>query len=42
MMQRVRPYQGQGSVAGDTEFTVIGEFVAELKEMSQVQYRKVM
>ncbi|CAL5069123.1 unnamed protein product [Urochloa decumbens] len=29
-----------GSVAGDTEFAGIGEFVAELKEMAQVQYQK--
>uniref|UniRef100_A0A0D9W7N1 Kinesin motor domain-containing protein n=1 Tax=Leersia perrieri TaxID=77586 RepID=A0A0D9W7N1_9ORYZ len=28
------------SVAGDTEFTGIGEFVAELKEMAQVQYQR--
>ena len=29
------------SVAGDTEFVAgIGEFVAELKEMAQVQYQK--
>uniref|UniRef100_A0A0D9YVM6 Kinesin motor domain-containing protein n=1 Tax=Oryza glumipatula TaxID=40148 RepID=A0A0D9YVM6_9ORYZ len=29
-----------GSVACDTEFTGIGEFVAELKEMAQVHYQK--
>ncbi|KAL5213260.1 hypothetical protein ABZP36_024107 [Zizania latifolia] len=29
-----------GSVACDTEFTGIGEFVAELKEMAQVHYHK--
>jgi centromeric protein E len=29
--------KANGSVAGDTEFTGIGEFVAELKEMAQYQ-----
>uniref|UniRef100_A0A0E0KTB2 Kinesin-like protein n=1 Tax=Oryza punctata TaxID=4537 RepID=A0A0E0KTB2_ORYPU len=32
--------KANSSVAGDTEFTGIGEFVAELKEMAQVQYQK--
>jgi centromeric protein E len=32
--------KANGSVAGDTEFTGIGEFVTELKEMAQVQYQK--
>jgi centromeric protein E len=32
--------KANGSVAGDTEFGAIGEFVAELKEMAQVQYQK--
>ncbi|KAG2567706.1 hypothetical protein PVAP13_7NG263424 [Panicum virgatum] len=32
--------KANGSVAGDTEFAGIGEFVAELKEMAQVQYQK--
>ncbi|XP_021319014.1 LOW QUALITY PROTEIN: kinesin-like protein KIN-7F [Sorghum bicolor] len=33
--------KGNSSVAGDTEFVAgIGEFVAELKEMAQVQYQK--
>ncbi|TVT98039.1 hypothetical protein EJB05_56672, partial [Eragrostis curvula] len=32
--------KANGSVAGDSEFTGIGEFVAELKEMAQVQYQK--
>ncbi|KAK3141935.1 hypothetical protein QOZ80_4BG0340090 [Eleusine coracana subsp. coracana] len=32
--------KANGSVAGDTEYTGIGEFVAELKEMAQVQYQK--
>ncbi|KAL5215999.1 hypothetical protein ABZP36_007400 [Zizania latifolia] len=32
--------KANSSVAGETEFTGIGEFVAELKEMAQVQYQK--
>jgi centromeric protein E len=32
--------KANGSVAGDTEIAGIGEFVAELKEMAQVQYQK--
>ncbi|KAL6652312.1 hypothetical protein ACP70R_011237 [Stipagrostis hirtigluma subsp. patula] len=32
--------KANGSVAGETEFAGIGEFVAELKEMAQVQYQK--
>ncbi|GJN02211.1 hypothetical protein PR202_ga19537 [Eleusine coracana subsp. coracana] len=32
--------KANGSVAGDTEYTGIGEFVTELKEMAQVQYQK--
>jgi centromeric protein E len=32
--------KANGSVAGDTEFGAIGEFVAVLKEMAQVQYQK--
>jgi centromeric protein E len=32
--------KANGSVAGDTEFTGIGEFVTGLKEMAQVQYQK--
>ncbi|KAL6903418.1 hypothetical protein ACP4OV_004231 [Aristida adscensionis] len=32
--------KANSSVAGDTEFAGIGEFVAELKEMAQVQYQK--
>ena len=33
--------RANSSVAGDTEFTAIGEFVAELKEMAQYQKQQV-
>jgi centromeric protein E len=34
------PNKTNSSAAGDAEFTGIGEFVAELKEMAQVHYKK--